>query len=73
MAGGAADSQSVRERRNSRIKLKEMARHVPPGVSACLNEGYDATDNDAYLDAFYPSSIENTEKTWPRSCAAGMS
>ena len=39
-----------------------MPRHVPPGVSACLNEGYDATDNDAYLDVFYPSSIENTEK-----------
>ena len=40
-----------------------MPRHVPPGVSACLKEGYDATDNDAYLiDVYYPSSIENTGK-----------
>ena len=44
---------------------REMARHVPPGVSGRLNERYDATDEDAYLDVFYPSAIENSKESLP--------
>lgn len=36
-----------------------LAKHVPPGVSAQLDERYDAADPDARLDVFYPSKIEN--------------
>ena len=39
-----------------------LAKHVPPGVSARLNERYDAADPDARLDVFYPSEIENSER-----------
>lgn len=40
-----------------------LAKHVPPGVSARLNERYDAADPDARLDVFYPSEIENGERS----------
>lgn len=39
-----------------------LAKHVPPGVTARLNERYDAADPDASLDVFYPSEIENGER-----------
>jgi acetyl esterase/lipase len=39
-----------------------LAKHVPPGVAARLDERYDAADSDARLDVFYPSEIENGER-----------
>jgi len=39
-----------------------LARHVPQGVSARLDERYDAADSDAHLDVFYPSEIEKGER-----------
>ena len=40
-----------------------LAKHVPPGVSARLDERYDAADPDARLDVFYPSEVENGERS----------
>jgi acetyl esterase/lipase len=44
---------------------RALERYVPPGVSERLNERYDAADEDAVLDVFFPSRIENTEKVLP--------
>ena len=40
-------------------------RHVTPGVAARLNERYDANDEDAVLDVYYPSEVENIDRTLP--------
>src|SRR5215475_10243307 len=34
-----------------------LEKHVPPALSAQLNERYDPADPDALLDVFYPSAI----------------
>jgi len=39
-----------------------LEKHLPAGVSERLNEHYDSADDDAYLDVFYPSEIENSER-----------
>jgi len=44
---------------------RALEKHVPPGVSARLDERYDAADDDALLDVFFPSQIENTEGALP--------
>jgi acetyl esterase len=41
---------------------RALEKHVPEGVTARLNEHYDATAGDVHLDVFYPSEIENTGK-----------
>ncbi len=50
--GGLAMSQS-------------LEKHVPAGVAATLNERYDAGDEDALLDVFYPAQIEGTRIALP--------
>ena len=40
-----------------------LEKHVPPALSAQLNEPYDPADPDALLDVFYPSAI--TDKPLP--------
>jgi len=40
-----------------------LEKHVPPALSAQLNERYDPADPDALLDVFYPSAI--TDKPLP--------
>jgi acetyl esterase/lipase len=42
-----------------------LARHVPAGVSARYDVPYLADEPDARLDIYYPSAIENTERTLP--------
>lgn len=32
-----------------------LARHVPPGITALVDQHYDADDEDAVLDVYYPS------------------
>ena len=44
---------------------KALEEHVPPGVSARLNEGFDLADGGALLDVFYPSAIEKTDRALP--------
>jgi acetyl esterase len=39
-----------------------LAKHVPPGVTAVLDERYDASDPDALLDVFYPAAVANSDK-----------
>jgi len=41
---------------------KALEKYVPAGVTARLNERYDAQDSDALLDVFYPSDVENTQR-----------
>lgn len=49
--------------KNASLASQALAKHVPPGVAAQLNEHYDAADSDARLDVFYPSAIENGERS----------
>lgn len=42
-----------------------LAKHVPPGVSAVLDERYDSNDGDARLDVFYPARLDNTAAMLP--------
>ena len=44
---------------------KALEEHVPSGVSARLNEGFDLADGGALLDVFYPSAIEKTDRALP--------
>ena len=44
-----------------RSMARALEKHVPAGFSERLNERYDAADEDALLDVFFPSRIENTE------------
>jgi hypothetical protein len=37
--------------------VASLEKHVPPALSAQLNERYDPADPDALLDVFYPSAI----------------
>ena len=40
-------------------------RQVPPRIAARLNEHYDTNDPDAVLDVYYPSEVENTDRSLP--------
>jgi len=42
---------------------RALEKHVPSSVSTQLNQRYDVTDGDAYLDVFYPLEIENSERS----------
>ena len=42
-----------------------LTRHVPAGVSARYDVPYLANEADARLDIYYPSALENTERTLP--------
>jgi acetyl esterase/lipase len=42
-----------------------LAKHVPPGVSARLNERYHSMDRDTTFDVFYPSDISGTDRVLP--------
>jgi acetyl esterase len=39
-----------------------LAKHVPAGVAARIDEHYDASDPDARLDVFFPVAVENSGK-----------
>src|SRR5262245_6723810 len=39
-----------------------LEKHVPAGVTALLNQRYDAGDADAVLDVFYPTSVQGTDQ-----------
>jgi acetyl esterase/lipase len=41
---------------------RALAKHVPSGVAAQLDQHYDVTDGDAYLDVFYPSEIAPSDR-----------
>jgi acetyl esterase len=42
-----------------------LEKHSPPNVRAHLNEQYDASDPDAFLDVFYPSKFDDTKERLP--------
>lgn len=49
--------------KNANLASQALAKHVPAGVAAQLNERYDASDSDARLDVFYPTAVENGERS----------
>jgi len=51
--------------KGSKKTSQALEKHVPPSVESSLNEQYRPSDNDAYLDVYYPSSIKDTAKTLP--------
>lgn len=42
-----------------------LEKHVPPGVTAILDQQYRPNDNDAYLDVFYPQTLPSPDATLP--------
>ena len=42
-----------------------LYRLTMPRVAARLNERYDTNDPDAVLDVYYPSEVENTDRSLP--------
>lgn len=42
-----------------------LAKHVPPNVTARLNERYDPVDPDALLDVYFPSETAGTSRSLP--------
>lgn len=50
---------------HARTISKALEKHVPAGVVAVLDEHYDPTDEDAYLDVYYPSEVENGVTSLP--------
>ncbi|MES1196315.1 MAG: alpha/beta hydrolase [Steroidobacter sp.] len=42
-----------------------LLKHVPTGISTLHNEHYDAADQDAYLDVFFPDGISQTSQPLP--------
>jgi acetyl esterase/lipase len=42
-----------------------LAKHLPAAGGARLDERYDPADGDAYVDVYYPASVENTEAVLP--------
>jgi acetyl esterase/lipase len=42
-----------------------LFKHVPAGITSVPNEHYDADDKDAFLDVYFPSSIQNTKISKP--------
>lgn len=45
------------------IASQALEKHIPPGITAQLNERYDPADPDALLDVFYPSAIADKPLT----------
>ena len=43
----------------------EMARHVPDGIAAVEAVHYDASDRRAFLDVYYPATLDGTSRTLP--------
>jgi acetyl esterase/lipase len=43
----------------------ELEKYVPDGVTSILNDQYDPNDKDAFLDVYFPSSLQNTETAKP--------
>ncbi|MBK9334405.1 MAG: alpha/beta hydrolase [Ignavibacteria bacterium] len=43
----------------------ELNKHVPEGILSVLHLHYDTSDEDAFLDIYYPGNIECTEITLP--------
>lgn len=44
---------------------KALAKHVPAGITAMLNQRYDENDKDALLDVYYPSAIQHIDSVLP--------
>jgi acetyl esterase len=44
---------------------RALEKHVPAGVSAELNLHYDPNNTSAFLDVFYPSELQKTDKVLP--------
>lgn len=42
-----------------------LAKHVPEGVSARLNQSYDTSDTDATFDTYHPAGVESTGEALP--------
>jgi len=42
-----------------------LGKHVPPGIGGLLDQRYDESDPDAFLDVFYPSGIQNSDRALP--------
>jgi len=43
----------------------ELKKYVPEGITSLLNIHYDETDEDAFLDIYYPSKMENSSVKCP--------
>lgn len=44
------------------VRVNEaLERHVPPGVSAMLDQSYHPNDEDAYLDVYFPSTLQQEQ------------
>jgi len=54
----AFDSQGIKTN-------NALLKHVPAGVTSILNAQYDLNDKDAFLDVYFPTSIQNTETVKP--------
>lgn len=61
---GALLMRHVMDRGGVGITLS-LQKHAPSGVTEQLNEHYEAGNDDAYLDVFYPATAENTDQVFP--------
>lgn len=46
-------------------RIADLAKYVPANVSSIPNLQYKINDKDAYLDAYFPSSVAGTKKSLP--------
>lgn len=44
---------------------QKLEKHVPSGIASIENKQYHSGDKDAYLDVYYPDTIQNTDKALP--------
>ena len=44
---------------------KALKKYAPDGITAILNQQYDPSDRDAFLDIYYPSNVSNTNRQLP--------
>jgi len=44
---------------------QKLEKHVPSGIASIQNKQYRPGDKDAYLDVYYPDTIQHTNKTLP--------
>lgn len=51
--------------RDAERALLAMEQYVPKGIAEQRNEHYDAADEDAYLDAYYPQEVVNSNRLLP--------
>jgi acetyl esterase len=51
--------------KNALATSKALEKYVPTGIDATLNQQYRPNDPDAFLDAYYPGSVNGTEKVLP--------